>query len=206
MDRETVTARGHRAPPRIIAFHGRMGSGKSTACELLRAHGYREVSFAAPLKRVALALGFEHHQVYGSQRDKLETNTLWGVSGREFLQRFGTEICRDTLPRTFPAMPRSLWCALMRRELAAYADERFAISDCRFEDEARLVRELGGVVVHLHRDDAGAPADAGAASQHRSERELSLELVDAHVDNNGSPRALQRAIDRVLATRTRVDA
>jgi len=61
------------------------------------------------------------------------------------------------------------------------------ITDCRFVNEARLVREAGGEVWQVTRDDAGLE---GAAAAHASELERSSPefqaLVDVNLSNHGT--------------------
>ena len=83
----------------IIGISGEIGCGKTTVCKYLKnEHQFIEYNFANPLKQIGTILGFSDKELYGTQQDKLLINPLWGVSGREFMQKFGTEVVRDTLP------------------------------------------------------------------------------------------------------------
>lgn len=113
---------------KVIGFAGAIGSGKSTASSILVEHGFTEYSFAKPLKEIAKILGFEHYEVYGTQQEKEASSKEWGISGRKFLQIFGTEICRETLPSHFPEM-KQVWIRLFEK----------------------FVRECSPTVVHLKR-------------------------------------------------------
>lgn len=138
--------------PKLIGICGPIASGKSTLAKYITLQNYTEYSFAKPLKEIAVSLGFENHQAWGSQSDKLEINSYWKISCREFLQKFGTEICRIELPKHIPQMSE-LWVKLFEK---AYLEHKLGdytvVSDIRFENEASMIRKLGGIVIKLERD------------------------------------------------------
>jgi ATPase subunit of ABC transporter with duplicated ATPase domains len=79
----------------LIMLTGKIGSGKTTAAQLLVDHaGYTEVTFAGPIKEFARSIGFTWEEVYGTQAQKETPNKHYGISGRQFLQKFGTDLCR----------------------------------------------------------------------------------------------------------------
>ncbi len=139
----------------IIGLCGAIGCGKSTAAEyFVSNHGFVELSFAKPLKEIALQLGFNHDEVYGDQKQKSEINEELGISGREFLQKFGTEIMRDTFSKVLPNYNlnnRKIWCRLMELTIKKINSDRIVISDCRFPDEEKLIKDLGGYMIRINR-------------------------------------------------------
>ena len=63
-------------PLTLIALTGNINSGKTTVSEYLQnTWGFTEYTFSKPIKEIALIFGFEHHQVYGTQAQKLEINS-----------------------------------------------------------------------------------------------------------------------------------
>jgi hypothetical protein len=111
-----------------------------------------EYSFASPLKQIAEIFDFEQEEIYGTQEQKLRPNTFWNVSGREFLQKFGTEICRNTLPKHIPQMDR-IWIKLMQKKIKNDPSRGIVVSDCRFPDEAELCKFFEGHIIKITRDD-----------------------------------------------------
>jgi hypothetical protein len=114
--------------------------------------------FAKPLKDIAVILGFEQHQVFGTQEQKLETNKFWGISGRKFLQVFGSEVCRDFVPKALPDMDfnhKTMWVRLFEKYYSDNKDKPIVVSDVRFEDESDTIRSLGGYVIRVERDVVG---------------------------------------------------
>jgi dephospho-CoA kinase len=139
----------------IIGITGKIGSGKSTLAEYLTdSYGYIEYSFATPLKQIGEIFGFSQMELYGTQEQKLEVNKLWGVSAREFLQKVGTELFRESLPKVLPDLKirRGIWSDIFRN-VYEKKPELYVVSDVRFLDEYQTIKDLGGIVIRITRDD-----------------------------------------------------
>lgn len=131
----------------IIAFTGKMGSGKTTAADYLReTHGFARLSFAAPLKRAAFA-------IFGEEFDRLmlvgkeePSEFLFGNSPRHVLQTLGTEWGRNFIHQ-------DLWVELFSREVDRIEAEGvfsgIVVDDLRFVNEADKVLNMGGVVFRV---------------------------------------------------------
>lgn len=144
---------------KLIAFTGPMGSGKTVAAEVCREqHKGVVLSFATPMKKCLKDLfNFEHNQLY-TLDGKNSVDKRYGVSPRTIMQKFGTEFIRNTVP--------DLWVKLMEERIWHYRrDQNVFIDDCRFEDEAALIRRLGGTIVHIR-------GRCACESDHKSESGL----------------------------------
>lgn len=174
----------------IILLTGNIGSGKSLSAKILcELFNLEEVTFSEPLKKFAISLGFTYEQVYGTQEQKLQINDFWNISGREFLQKFGTDVCRDVLPKIMPKMNMNnsqVWARVMEKKIIEKGE--LVISDGRFMDEVRLVKKYGGIVLRITRNmDKG-----GSEYKHKSEE---VELpYDFLVDNNGTVEDLRERL------------
>jgi hypothetical protein len=180
----------------LVAFNGRLGSGKDTAGERLAAMAGVEtqrLSFARLLKESAAALfgiPVEDWETYKNDPDVkimltvgyedfiLDDGTVLEqprvvveLTAREFLQRYGTESHRDIFGADF-------WVnqALIEYVNAPVRDTLFYVTDCRFANEATAVHRLGGVVVNV----IGADEDTG---EHLSEAPLPDSLINFYIDN-----------------------
>lgn len=213
---------------RLIGLNGRAGSGKDSAFEQIenasRAQGKtaRRVAFADKLKlSAALALGFNPKDAAEAVAicdglkatgviDTAYHNPSHGpavlgqhISGREYLQRYGTEAHRDVFGTDFwidALLPRPVMGyrggdpeRMTRNALVArFPDvDVLVVTDVRFENEARRIRALGGEVWYL---DADARLGALPPDAHASERPLPSDCIDTVVYNNCELRAFQRRV------------
>lgn len=135
----------------LIGIHGKKGSGKSTlAVEVGKCLNYDgfQVSvdmFAKPLKVAACAM-------FGWEPDWLEDenfkSSLDPVSGKEvryILQTLGTEWARAMIHQ-------DIWMRLFQHrvtEFLRHPGRAVIVSDVRFENEAEVVRQMGGTIVHV---------------------------------------------------------
>lgn len=158
-----AAANDNRLP--VVAFTGLAGSGKSTAADYLIGKGYTRVKFAQPLKDMLRSIGLTDEHIEGNLKDE-PCDLLLGWTPRYAMQTLGTEWGRDLLGATF-------WERLWRRN-ALNACGSVVVDDCRFENEAAAVRDLGGIVIQIvgrggiaggHASEAGVEADAMIANR-----------------------------------------
>lgn len=161
---------------KLIAFTGLPRSGKDSAADWLILHGYVRLRFADPLKEAAaILLGRTVAECNGDGGfDREAVMSEWGFSMRDFLQRFGTEAMRNNFGQDF-------WLKHMRRRLESLppyhgCTRAAVITDCRFDNEAALVRELGGIVVEIRRPGL-------VPSAHVSDKGVEPDIV---LDNDGT--------------------
>ena len=185
----------------LIGIIGCIGSGKTTVAEYLTKYfEMKEYSFASPIKNIATIMGFEHDEIYGTQEEKLKKNIYWRISGREFLQKFGTEIGREMMPKVIPNMYMgendSPWIRLFEIEWARLKDRemipKMVVSDCRFEDEIKSIRNRGGFIVKI---DRKVPRKYGTEHHHASEKHIDSLYYDICIKNNGTKKELYDTIN-----------
>lgn len=180
----------------LIMITGYIKSGKSTTSNILQKYGFVEKSFAKPLKEIGKILGFSEEQVNGTQEQKLEADEFWGISGRNFLQVFGSEVCRDHVPKVLPKMNMNgltLWARLMERNILK--NKRLVISDGRFPDEAELVKRYNGIIIRLHRNVEDSSSEV---KSHKSETQIDEIIPDYIIDNNGTLEDLENKLLDIL--------
>lgn len=168
-------------------------SGKTTVAEELVRHGYTRVSFAAPLKRVAITLLQELGYKEQVAAEMVYTNKEADVpeikaSVRHILQTLGTEYGRQCLHP-------DVWIMCMEKRLTSLRQEgKFAvIDDCRFLNEAALIRRLGGELWRIERPGNERNTD------HASEGGLDeYPLFDRHIVNDGSLLTLHSRVREIV--------
>lgn len=121
-----------------IAFMGKAGSGKTSAAEvLIRGYGYRQISFAAELKRIAMR--------------------LWGadaLTNRGLMQDLGRKM-RDIDPMVWVTVALRNVSDKGLMDATGSGPWPVVIDDLRFPNEYHELRKLGFVIVRVeaHRND-----------------------------------------------------
>jgi hypothetical protein len=155
----------------IIGVCGFIGSGKDTVADyLVNFHGFRRESFANSLKdAVSAVFGWDRTMLEGrtkqarewrEQRDEWWSARLgMDITPRWILQYWGTEVCRR-------AFHDDIWIASLENKLRNSTDD-IVISDCRFPNEIKSIKDAGGIVVRVIRGaepdwyDAAVSANKG---------------------------------------------
>ena len=140
----------------IIGICGFIGSGKDTVADyLVNFHEFRRESFASTLKdAVAAVFGWDRTMLEGRTKEAREwreqVDPWWAerlaiptLTPRWVLQYWGTEVCR----RSFHD---DIWIASLENKLRNSKDN-VVISDCRFPNEIKSIKESGGKIVLVKR-------------------------------------------------------
>ncbi|MDI1360632.1 hypothetical protein [Methylotenera sp.] len=164
----------------LLALAGKAGAGKNTVADMLSEHfNFQQTAFADPLKTAAaLIFGLDVEHFYSSDLKEI-VDPFWGISPREMLQKLGTEACRNNIDQ-------NIWVKSMQRSCAEVIanNEDLVITDARFDNEADMVRALGGTVIHIH---SNRESKLNATSQaHLSEAGIEFKGCDYVIDNSGT--------------------
>ena len=164
---------------RLIGLVGKAGSGKDTLADEIAADGWEKVAFADSLKRMCIDyLGLSHDDAY-TQEGKMRMNPHWGMTNRTILQKVGTDAMRN-------GFDKDVWVKILQIRIRRMLDEgrKVVITDCRFDNEAQMVEDMGGLVVEVVRDSQSKNLSS-VEQQHASEEPVSRRYVAFTVDNNG---------------------
>ena len=181
----------------LVIFVGKIGSGKTAAANILKKYSFEEETFAEPIKQFLLSIGFEYEDVYGSQEEKLKVNKFWNVSGREFMQKFATDIMRNQLHSVMPQLDlggSTVWVRAMEKKIQENPSKNIVIGDGRFLDEINLVKKYGGIVIKIVRSNF----DDKFKSKHESESYFDSIVPDYVINNDGTFRDLEDQIKLIL--------
>jgi hypothetical protein len=183
---------------KLIGFAGKKRVGKDTAGEYLCSqYGFERMAFADPLKRVcAIMFGLSDEQLYGELKETVDIR--YNYTPRQILQKFGTEMIREKLHETFPLMGDSsqFWIDCFKREYSNSdsngVNELVCVTDVRFENEAKAIIDLGGIVILIERG-------FGSEDTHSSEKiDISDSLISYRIDNNGTIEQLYEQIRNIV--------
>jgi hypothetical protein len=161
--------------PRLIGLHGAARSGKDTVGQMLAdSFNVGRISFAEPIRNALRGmLGLTDEHFHGSLK---EVVIPWlGKSPRQLMQTLGTEWGRGLINP-------DIWLLLAQRSVDDYQEQgrSVVITDVRFENEADLIRAMGGQVWHIHRPNVQQVA------AHASESGIAFLTGDRRIDNNSS--------------------
>jgi len=142
----------------IIGIVGLIGSGKDTIADyLVNFHGYRRDSFAGTLKdAVSTIFGWDRDLVEGrtsvARQWREQVDEWWSkrlgipnLTPRYVLQQWGTEVVRK-------GFHDDTWIASLENKLRNSEDDS-VITDCRFPNEIKMIKDLGGKVLCVKRGE-----------------------------------------------------
>lgn len=161
----------------IIALTGLKGSGKSTVAEMI---GGVCIGFADPLKQFCQKVfGFTDEELYGPSDARERPSARFKrpngepLTARYALQTLGTEWGRNCDP--------DVWAKAGVATAKDLAEDSgiypVVITDLRFVNEARLVREAGGQVWRISRTYNVNPA----LDPHPSEAEIYSDAMGSYI-------------------------
>lgn len=171
-----------------IAFVGKLGSGKSTAARMLEKDGWVRHSWAEPVRYI-FGMAFEpitpenYATVKAKKYDVSYDGLPTTMTGRELLQRIGTEAMREQVDQDF-----WLKCGLRSIEDSNSVGAFVVNDDTRFLNEADALRKLGFRIVRIVRP---GQEDTGT---HPSEVEQEHIFTDRTIWNDGSIEELNRQV------------
>ncbi len=154
----------------FVGFTGNAGIGKSTlAHEVSDYFNGVVIPYAKPLKESLVVLTGLDMDFFTNIELKEEIIPGLDKTPRQIMQLMGTEFARDMIHPDF-------WLWRMRQNISEYSSRDIFIDDVRFENEAQLVRDNGGVIIHLIRNYEKVTDEIDHASE-KPVRKLKCDLI-----------------------------
>lgn len=204
----------------IYGVCGFIGSGKNTVGDILEENGYQKLSFAATLKDATAAIfGWPRHLLEGDTAESREfrekNDEFWSerlhgreITPRKILQQMGTEVMRNNFDQ-------NVWLYSLERRIDP--NKNYVITDARFQNEIKFIKELGGKIIVVERgekpiwwndaliansepnnDDSRARQRLYGAGVHPSEYSWIGVHEDIHINNNGTLDDLRNVVTSFL--------
>lgn len=182
----------------LIGITGYKRSGKDTAGEYFIKQGYIKYAFAGPLKKACQEIFmFTDEQTEGKDKEKYDDR--WNISARKVFQRFGTEIFRENLADFYPEMEKikeNFWTYRFKiwyeNQLEINKDVKIVVTDVRFDNEANIIKELGGIIIKVERKNKKN------LDQHKSETSIEKIKCDYLVKNDSNIENYYKKLTKIV--------
>lgn len=195
----------------IYVFYGAKGSGKDTCYGIFssKVTNSCKLSFADKLKSTCWYLFKrklkDSERLYGAIDRKEEpiegwyipdkikeecgfNETLW--TGRRLIQWFGTEVCRGVYD--------DIWIDLLMEELDNQYSKYICITDCRFLNEYKALKELDPEMYTVKFFHVNRATEENEYSGHASEKDLQFFEPDVLIDNTGTFKELEEQVELLI--------
>jgi len=157
----------------LVGLLGQAQSGKDSVADYLETnHLFVKASFAGELKRVCAELFDLTYDQLNTTEGKATIDPRYDITPRTILQKVGTDWFRSIYPK--------VWTDRLFKLIMGKL--KVVITDVRFLNEVVAVKEHGGFVIRLIREDYQALQ--GKEAQHASEMEqltVPEDLIDLTV-------------------------
>ncbi len=168
----------------VIGIAGKARTGKDTTAKFIQAHnGGYIYSFADPIREMLIPFGIDMRDPFWQDHKETVIPVL-NASPRRLMQTLGTEWGRELINP-------NIW-TLMAHQKLLHDGYGMIIPDVRFDNEAKFIRKINGVVIHLHRPDAVT------VEAHASEAGVTMLPEDYLIVNDGTLEDLQHSVRSLL--------
>ena len=172
---------------KIIGIAGLANSGKDTTADYIvsKYSNFKKIALSEPIKNMMINLfGFTYEQCYKQELKKTKDD-FWDITPRDAMILIGTKLFRDNWREDF-------WIKLAEKRIISEPNKNFVVSDIRFDNEAEMIKKLGGKVIVIYRPDNQIKIN------HKSENGICYKLVDDTIINDCNLNELYNKIDLTL--------
>lgn len=184
--------------PLLIGIHGKPRNGKDTVAKyLMKKLNLMRYGPSVRVKDTAAVMFDVPRKYFDDDNMKDQMDPFWKMTYRQMAQKVGKESSRDIFGD-------DIWMRHVEKKLqeiksiniqASLGYSGIILPDIRYASEIRWIKEHGGSVLFVIRDDAPQTSDQGHVAEHG----LSLDLADAVIYNNGTIEELHEQINALLA-------
>tara|TARA_Y100000389_G_C17338750_1_gene452127 strand:+ start:189 stop:764 length:576 start_codon:yes stop_codon:yes gene_type:complete len=184
----------------IIALSGKKRSGKDTVADyLVERFGFVKYGFADPIKEIGKIM-FDFCEQQLNTNNKEEIDKRWGITPRQFMQRFGTDYGQFVFPKHFPEIfkdinERDFWLKRFDIWYQKQNNLKIVVSDVRFLHEFEHLKKMEAYMFKIKRKDLISK------DGHISENELDLlddDNFNLIINNDSTKEELYEFIDEKI--------
>lgn len=184
----------------IIGINGKKQSGKTTIANILKDLFPERViilNFGDAVKESLKPIfSFSDDELYGDSKEVI--NDFWGITPREMMQYFATELMRNGLSKRFDNIGSNVWVLSLERKikeiLKTERNKIIIIADLRFKNEYALIKKYNGLTIKVYNENV----ENNEYSSHVSENDLDDLTFDYNIHNNGTIESLKENIIKTL--------
>jgi hypothetical protein len=180
----------------LIGICGKKSNGKDTIAEYINyKYKFKQYSFAKPLKDICKHLFFlSENQLNGSAKEIIDDR--WKTTPRTILQFVGTDLFRNQIKQIIPHIGENFWIEHFKLYYTNNINTNVVVSDIRFQNESKCVKDLNGIVIKIIRPDIISN------DEHESEKNIDkITDIDYVVYNDGTKEQLYKKIDNIIKSR-----
>jgi hypothetical protein len=171
----------------LIGIHGKPRAGKDTLANfLVDKYNLLRYGPSMPVKAATAAMFNVPLEYLSDDNMKEQIDSFWKMSYREMMQKIGKECSRDIFGEDFWLRHVDKVWARVKDDLLTDVHRRqisyngMILADVRYANEITWVKQRGGLVIFVTREDRKYVANA----QHVAEQGLPLDLADVVIPNN----------------------
>jgi len=179
----------------IIGISGKFCSGKDTLAQIIIQYyqdkGYetKHLKIADGLKKICSIITGSSMEDQYTQEGKSKTNCCEITNGR-LQQLVGTVLREEINP--------NIWIFPVMEYCKNNPDTICIISDCRFKNEAQIIKQNGGILIRINRMNEIHNSQNGRDHNHVSETDLDNYKFDYVIENNGTLQDLKNTAQKIL--------
>lgn len=169
----------------IIGFAGKKQSGKTTAVNIIKEKFKDRViilNFGDAVKESLRPIfHFTDEELYGDKKEVI--NEFWGITPRNIMQFFATELMRQQISDKYKNIGGNIWVLSLEYQIKQITDKNkiILIGDLRFKNEYDMIKKYNGLTVRINKN-----IKDNEFSNHISEHDLDNSDFDYEIENNES--------------------
>lgn len=179
----------------IIGISGKLGSGKDTVANIIKATDptFQSKAYAYKLKQIVSILTSCSIEDTMTQEGKNTYIPEFELTIGQMLQQLGTNVLRE-------GFNKNVWINALMLELSK-SKGNYIITDCRFKNEADAIKNAGGFLIRVNRPDNPIARNSNRDLSHPSETDMDdYTGFDAVIENDADLESLENKVKELISS------